>query len=259
MASQTWDFESDRDGWTLAQGTFDQAIAGGGASGSAGYLASSVALDDQCDEVRSPAVRLTAGSTLALFTNYDIEAFSGQWWDRANVAILDGGVRSAVSPDSGRPYNASGDGASCVTNGQDGWADTASSWGSSGWSAAALGAAALTGRTVRLDVAYGTDAAVAGSGFRFDKVTLTDFELLVADGQGDLCNSPPAVTITAPGDGAEFDVADSIGFAGTATDVEDLILTPARSRSPSPRDTTRSPPASPTRAACRARTGSGSW
>ena len=135
VASQTWDFESDLDGWTLIQGTFSQTTTGGGASGSAGYMASSALLDDQCDQVRSPAVRLTATSTLEAFTNYEIEAFSGQWWDRANVAILDGGTRNAVDPDSGRAYNASGVGASCVTAGQNGWADTQGTWGSSGWSA----------------------------------------------------------------------------------------------------------------------------
>ena len=35
------------------------------------------------------------------------------------------------------------------------------------------------------------------------------------------------VNITAPGEGAEFDIAVSIAFTGTATDTEDLILTPS--------------------------------
>jgi hypothetical protein len=230
VASQTWDFESDLDGWTLVQGTFNQTTTGGGASGSAGYVASSAFLDDQCDQVLSPALQLTAASTLSAFTNYDIEAFSsGQWWDRANVAVLDGAARTAVSPDSGRTYNASGAGASCVTAGQPGWADVAGSWASSGWSAAALGSAGFAGKSVHLDVAYGTDGAANGKGFWFDKVTLTDFELLVPDAQADVCNTPPDVTITAPAEGAEFVVTDSIGFTGTATDVEDIDLAPSLS------------------------------
>jgi len=230
VATQTWDFESDLDGWTLVQGTFNQTTTGGGASGSAGYVASSAFLDGQCDQVRSPALRLTAASTLAAFTNYDIEAMSGgQWWDRANVAIHDGSARNAVSPDSGRAYNASGVGASCVTAGQDGWADVENSWGSSGWSAAALGSAGFAGKSVQIDVAYGTDGAANGKGFWFDKVTLTNFELLVPDAQADVCNNPPNVNITAPAEGAEFVVTDTIGFTGTATDVEDIDLAPSLS------------------------------
>ncbi|MFQ5350147.1 MAG: hypothetical protein ACE5EG_06880, partial [Thermoanaerobaculia bacterium] len=227
LASQTWDFESDLDGWTLIQGTFNQTTTGGGAGGSSGYVASSAFLDGQCDQVRSPALRLTSSSTLAAFTNFEIEAFSsGQWWDRANFAVLDGATRNAVSPDSGRSYNASGAGASCVTAGQAGWAAAQNSWGSSGWSATALGSAGLAGETVHLDVAYGTDGAANGKGFWFDRVSLTDFELLVADAQADVCNTPPVVDIDAPANNAQFDVADSIGFTGTATDAEDLILTP---------------------------------
>ncbi len=154
-------------------------------------------------------------------------ASTGQWWDRANVAVLDGAARTAVSPDSGRPYNASGAGASCVTAGQPGWADVANTWGSSGWSAGALGSAGFAGKTVHLDVAYGTDAAVNGKGFWFDKVTLTDFEQVVPDAQADVCNNPPNVKITAPAEGAEFTVSDTIGFTGTATDVEDIDLAPS--------------------------------
>ncbi len=60
-------------------------------------------------------------------------------------------------------------------------------WAESTWSAAALGQAAASGAEVRLDVGYGTDPAIEGTGFRFDEVTLTDVELVVADAQPDAC------------------------------------------------------------------------
>ena len=199
VASKTWDFETGLDGWVLVDGTFSQATSGGGAGGSSGYLASSAGLDNQCDQVRSPAFRLTAGSTLSIQTNFDIEAESspGTWWDRANVAVLENGNRNAVNPDGGRLYNASGAGASCATVGQQGWADSMPSWAASSWSASALGSAGRAGSLVQLDVAYGTDTSVVGSGFWFDKVTVTDIEILVADVQPDACgtvNPPPVIT-----------------------------------------------------------------
>ena len=231
IASQTWDFETDLDGWTLIEGTFNQTTLGGGAGGSAGYVASSSNLANQCDQVRSPAFRLTASSTMTLQNNYDIEDFSsGSWWDRANIAIFEAGTRNSVDPDGGRLYNASGAGATCATVGQDGWANVNDTWGSSSWSAGALGSAGFAGKTVQLDVAYGTDAFVHGSGFWFDQVTLTDIEGLVADGQSDTCdgNQLPVVTITAPNEGNDGWTVNhgvSVDFAGTATDPEDGDLT----------------------------------
>jgi hypothetical protein len=192
-ASKTWDFESDLDRWSVVQGTFNQTITGGGASGTAGYMASSAFLDEQCDQVRSPAFRPTATTTLSAWTNYDIEAFDTQWWDQANVGIFRNGSRTIVDPSSGRLYNADGAGASCVTAGGRGWAATESSWAASGWSAAALGSAGIAGEVIQLDVAYGTDAAVNGQGFWFDRVTANNIELLVADVQANSCACEPIV------------------------------------------------------------------
>lgn len=189
FASKTWDFESDLEGWTVIQGTFNQTTSGGGASGSNGYVASSTLSNDQCDQIRSPAVQLTATSTLSVQNNYNIEGFDTQWWDRANLAVFDGSDRDAKSPSSGRTYNASGGDATCVTAGQDGWAAANDSWGVSGWSANALDAASHVGTPVQLDIAYGTDAAVNGKGFWFDKVTLTDIEILEPDAQSQSCSA----------------------------------------------------------------------
>jgi len=202
LASKTWDFETDLEGWTVVEGTFNQTTSGGGANGSAGYVASSSLLDNQCDQIRSPALKLTASSTLTLENNYGIEANSGQWWDRANVGIFGDTNRSSVDPDGGRLYNASGAGATCATVGQNGWADVNNTWGSSSWSATALDSANYAGSSVQIDIAYGTDFSVNGQGFWFDQVTLTDIELLVADGQDDICDAGGCVIDADCNDGA---------------------------------------------------------
>jgi hypothetical protein len=200
VSSKTWDFEVDLDGWTLVQGTFDRASIGGGAGGSSWYARTSSGLHNQCDQIRSPALQLTATSTLTVSTNFDIENFSsGSWWDRANVAFFEDGERNSVDPDGGRLYNASGDGATCVTGGQNGWATSQPTWAPSSFSATALESAGRAGQSVQLDVAYGTDVAVVGDGFRFDEVTVTDVEILVADGQSDICSGGLSLGTPVPG------------------------------------------------------------
>jgi hypothetical protein len=116
------------------------------------------------------------------------------FYDRANVGIFDleTEARTTISPDGGlRPYNATGANGVCVTAGESGWAGAGPGFLPSSWSANALGAAALAGRRVRIDVAYGTDPLVEGAGFQFDEVTVTNFELQVADTGDDVCPPPP--------------------------------------------------------------------
>ena len=191
-ASKTYSFESSAEGWTTLQGTFNRSSSGGGAGGTNWHEQSSSGLDNQCDQIQSPDMVLSATSTLSLSTNYDIEPFytpSSSWYDRANVGIVAGGNRSAVNPDGGRLYNASGANGNCGTAGQGGWADANTTWGSSSWSAGALGSAGLAGQTVQLDIRYGTDGSLNGTGFRFDQVTVTDVSFLGADGQSNSCSS----------------------------------------------------------------------
>lgn len=182
FSTLTYSFETDRDGWQVGDGTFDQSVGGGG-NGTLGFIASSSNLDDQCDSIRSPNVQISATTTLSVWTNFDIEANSGQWWDRANFGLVDAasGGRTTVVPDGGRLYNASGVGGTCGTVGQAGWADSQPTWAVSTYSATALGSAALDGSLVAIEARYGTDPAVVGTGFRFDEVTLTDVSLQVPD------------------------------------------------------------------------------
>jgi hypothetical protein len=112
-----------------------------------------------------------------------------------------------VQPDGGRPYNAGGLYGSCGTQNQPGWADTESAWAKSSWSSFALDASAHAGDFVQIDVSYGTDAFEQESGFLFDQVTVTDVDLIVADGQAETCQ---------PGNLAPVAVNDSITPEGVS-------------------------------------------
>ncbi len=197
FASKTFTFESGTEDWQTIQGTFNRTSSGGGAQGTTWYEASSANLDNQCDHIRSPIVTLTATSTMTLWNQFDIEPqfTNGVWYDRANVGVYEvaNGNRTSVDPDSGRLYNASGPQGTCGTTGQNGWADAATAWASSGWSSGALGSAGFAGQQVQLDIRYGTDAVLNGFGFHFDQVTLTNFNQQVPDTQSDSCgcNSNP--------------------------------------------------------------------
>ncbi len=192
--SLTYTFEAGTDGWSVVAGTFNRTSTGGGGQGTTWYEASSANLDNQCDHIRSPVVSLNANSTLSLYNQYDIEPqfTNGLWYDRANIGIyqVDSGSRTAVNPDGGRLYQASGAQGTCGTTGQGGWADANTTWGQSTFSASALGSAGFAGQPVQLDVRYGTDASLTGFGFHFDQVTLTNVDVLVADTQSDTCGGP---------------------------------------------------------------------
>lgn len=185
VASRTFSFETDYEGWQVNSGVFGRTT--GGPNGT--FIDSSDNIDGSCDQILSPKIRLSETSDLSLETNFDIEPFSGgSWYDRANVAIRDiaAGTRSAIDPDSGRAYNASGSGGGCLTAGQNGWAATMSTWTGSSWSSTVLDD--FAGDVVSLDIAYSTDGGLALRGFWFDEVSLTNFELQAADAQGDVCS-----------------------------------------------------------------------
>ncbi len=191
-AAWTFSFEADAEGWSVVEGTFDHAI-GAGASGTSGYLASSSLLPDQCDRVRSPRFRLTAASTVEVFTAHEIEPCAPACFDRAHLGLIDAasGARTVVVPDSGHAYAASGSGGGCVTQDLPGWAGSQPVFAMSGWSAAALGAPSRAGEELMLEMAHATDTLVEGTGLRFDQVTLTDVLEVRADAQPDACAAAP--------------------------------------------------------------------
>jgi hypothetical protein len=189
FATKTFNYDTNTELWTTFQGTFVRDNTGGGASGTTHYMRSSTGLDSQCDVVRSPVIRLAANSTMNLFNNFDIEAFSSNWWDRANVSIrpLGSATRTVVTPNAGRTYNASGTGGVCGLDQQGGWAGSSPTWASSSWDATALQSGSFAGQAMQLEVRYATDGSANGTGFKFDQVSLTNVDVQVADSLSNVC------------------------------------------------------------------------
>jgi len=188
VASRTFSFETDLDGWSVVSGVFSRQPIG--AAGTGFHLSSVEFEINQCDVVRSPPVWLQAGSTLSMFARYQTDARVLPPLDRANVGVFDAeqGSRTTIVPDGGNVYElAGGPGGACVTADQRGWAGESPDFPGfqlATWSASALNPGeAFSGRLVSLDVAYGTDADVSSEGFDFDEVTLTAFFVPVPDAQ----------------------------------------------------------------------------
>jgi hypothetical protein len=198
VATRTYDFNAGMQGWTVTSGTFNRIDAGGGNF----YMASSNCLDEQCDVVRSPVIRLTGTSMLSLSQRYDTEIPTPIPYDRANVGVftLDDGGRVAIAPDGGDLYDlqAGAPNGTCGTTTQGGWsADTDAdctpnaSFVQSTWTAGAVNPGGqFTGRSAQLSVNYGTDPLGNGWGFQFDNVVLNNFQEAVPDGQA--CTLAPA-------------------------------------------------------------------
>ncbi len=98
----------------------------------------------------------------------------------------------------------------CATGGQAGWNARLAGQPElrarpPGASAALNPGGAFTGRLAQLDVRYGTDANLAGAGFDFDEVTITNFYVQVPDAQSDTCLTesvaPKALAVDAAGNG----------------------------------------------------------
>ncbi|MEZ5313984.1 MAG: hypothetical protein R2862_10245 [Thermoanaerobaculia bacterium] len=193
--SKTFTFENGTEGWQVVSGTFNRSGAGGG-NATTFSERSSALLDNQCDRIRSPLMGITSTSTLSLWNNYDIEPFSGTWYDRANVALEDdGGIRTVVSPTSGRTYNASNGGPGAYSgcnDGEPGWAATQNTWGTSSWTTAAFGVP-LNGKTGQLEITYSTDGGLAQNGFWFDEVTVTNVLLAGEDTSSNICAENPLI------------------------------------------------------------------
>lgn len=64
---------------------------------------------------------------------------------------------------------------------------TGPAWLESTWTSADLKTTQFAGKKVQLDVGYGTDSTAALLGFWFDQVTLTNFQMQVADANTNVC------------------------------------------------------------------------
>jgi uncharacterized repeat protein (TIGR01451 family) len=221
MASKTFSFETDLEGWKIVDGTYTRTTPGANATVTGLYSTSAV--DSECDRIQSPDIRLSASSTLSLYNQYATEPPQepGGPYDRANVGlfVVGTGARTTVNPTSGHLYDipTPTSGGTCVVSGQAGWAG-ASPFLSSTFSSAALSPAGCVGQRCRLDVAYGTDSLASGSGFDFDEVTLTNFELQVADTQSNSC-------VPLPPPGADMQVVKTGPATGKVGQAINYVIT----------------------------------
>jgi CARDB len=198
MASKTFTFDTDLEGWKIVSGTYTLTPPGSPAS-PVGALSSSQFKDAQCDNIQSPEMRLTSSSTLSLQNQFSTEPESLGAYDRANVGVFDvaTGARTTIEPDGGREYTygPGTTGGTCVTENQAGWATGPTSSGipflESTWSSTALGLPGNANKRVRIDVGYGTDPLASGAGFQFDHVTITNIDLQVPDQQSNTCAALP--------------------------------------------------------------------
>ena len=232
IASKTFSFEVDTEGWTTTSGTFVRTT-GSGANGTNAHMSSSSGLANICDIVQSPLLNLTDTSTLTLRLRYDIEPQSGgEYWDRANISLVDAltGDRTVIVPSSGRLYSVpDGEGnGTCGTNGQAGWNGSTPSfpalWYNASFTQEDLNpGGAFTDRLAQLQVNYGTDDLDEREGFDFDQVTLTNFSFQTPDSHGDNCDvavqvGPTSLAVDTAGNGV-LEAGETAVVAPTWTNV----------------------------------------
>jgi len=233
VATRTYSFESDLEGWTVTNGTYTRQ--GPGANGTSFHVSSTSGIDNECDVIDSPAVRLTGTSTLSLYDRYTTESPVPIPYDRGNVGLRDiaAGTRTTIVPTGGRLYELAPGAPNgfCVTNGQAGWAGSQPTFAVSNWNSAATNpGGAFTGKMVNIEVAYGTDGGLSLAGLDFDEVTLTNFEELVPDAQNDACVpvvavGPFALAVDTTGNGVLDPTGSPEAFVPSWANTGNTLLT----------------------------------
>jgi len=176
-------------GWTLQKFALSLVHPYAGARS---LHAGSTTTANICAVATSPALRLspTTPSTLTLRVWGDIEPLTDQWYDRANIHVidLDRNTHVAVTP-AGFPYQASGtpDGGLCHIPGQGGWAGYFPSW-----NLATFDLSPFQGHRIRVEVNYNSDEGDDRDGIYVDEMTITNSapSSLPADAQGNSCGVP---------------------------------------------------------------------
>lgn len=190
FSTVTYGFEAGFDGWTSQKFAF---VANRAASGFRSVRAGSTTLNNICGKLTSPALRLSPSSpsTLSLQMYADIEPLTDQWYDRANVHLVDleTGQHVLLVPTSGPAYNASGtlDGGLCHIPGQNGWAGFLG-----GFQLVTFDLSPFAGHRIRIELNYDSDEGDDREGVYFDDVTITNATsaTLPPDLQGNTCTVP---------------------------------------------------------------------
>ena len=211
VASLTYGFDADLQGWTIGSGTWTRQIPG--AAATTHHVSSTENTANTCDVIRSPLLRLGASSTLAMHSRYQIEPNTPTGpVDRASVGIrdLNANTRTVISPSGGQLYTvpAGAGNGPCSTDGA-GWNATSGNYptfNQSTWSAAALNpGGAFTNRLTQIEIRYGTDGLINPAGFDYDEVTLTNFDAIGPDQFPNTCAAqaaaPQAIAVDTIGNG----------------------------------------------------------
>jgi len=199
FSTVSFNFDGSLQGWTAQQFSLS-SVRSFSAPGSA--HAGTTTAPNQCGHLTSPNLRLnpSASSTLSFRMFADVEPLSDQWYDRANVHVVDvaTGKHTLLAPATGIAYNASANeqGGLCHIAGQNGWGGSLG-----GFNAFTFDLSAFAGRLVRIEINYGSDEGDDREGIYIDDVAITNATSTPtpADLQGNACIvpevSPPAAAV----------------------------------------------------------------
>ncbi|HKY32434.1 MAG TPA: hypothetical protein VJV23_07860 [Candidatus Polarisedimenticolia bacterium] len=178
FGTRSYGFEGSFEGWSSQQFVLSSARA---AAGTQSARAGTTAQGSTCAKLTSPPLLVQPGmpSTLTFSLFAMIEPFSDQWYDRANVHVIDQatGVHSVISPSAGTAYNAGGNVqvGTCHNPGELGWAGLLG-----GFSTVTFDLSPYGGRDIRIEINYGSDDGDHREGIYVDQVSITH----VADAAG---------------------------------------------------------------------------
>lgn len=199
FTTQGYGFEGSLQGWTAQKFSLSSAHVFTGAQSA---HAGSTTTPNICAKLTSPAFLLNpaGGSTLGFRLYAEIEPPSDQYYDRANVHIIDidTGVHTIMPPSSGLAYNTASDPnlvGLCHNNNESGWAGILG-----GFNLETFNLSAFAGRRIRVEINYDSDEGDNRDGIYIDDVTLTNAAsaTLPADLQTDTCVVPEVSAPVAP-------------------------------------------------------------
>ncbi|MGH9866658.1 MAG: hypothetical protein ACREAA_00630 [Candidatus Polarisedimenticolia bacterium] len=205
--TQTFDFEGSLQGWTSLNFAVSNVRANGGLTSA---HAGSVSQSNICGKLTSPPLRVVpaAPSTLSFFMYALIEPITDQWYDRANVHVIDlaTNVHTLISPTLGQAYNAFGtpQGGLCHNSNESGWGGLLGGFGQ-----VTFDLAPFAGRTIQIEINYGTDEGDNREGIYVDDLSITGVAPGTAtpDGQSNTCLLPE---VSAPLAAVPLDVIRSV-------------------------------------------------
>lgn len=204
FSTLSYTFDGTLQGWTGQQfAPSTTRVFAGTHSARAG----STIVPNLCARLTSPPLLLdpAGGSTLSFRLYVDIEPITDQWYDRANVHVVDLETRqhTVINPVSGPAYNAAGNeqGGLCHVANETAWAGLLG-----GFNLTTFDLSPFAGRRVQIEINYDTDELDDREGIYVDSLSITNATTSPqpADSQPDVCFVPE---VSAPAAPVPLDVA----------------------------------------------------